>query len=220
MIYKLNPSDLTFLYEGCKRCFYMKVVHNIAQPSIPLPSIFIQIAALLKTHYDDKHTSELHPELPPGIVSHGEKFIKSDIIELPDHNTKCYISGRFDMAISFEDGTYGVMDFKTGKPNSESSKLYSNQLHAYAYALEHASSNELSLFPITKIGLIYFHPTSINQSSIETLAYEADVTWVEIEKNEARFLKFIEEVMELIESPEPPESSPHCQWCNYIKRFK
>ena len=31
MNYKLSPLDLTFNYEGCKRCFYQKVVNNIAQ---------------------------------------------------------------------------------------------------------------------------------------------------------------------------------------------
>ena len=73
MNYRLSPSDLTFSYEGCKRCFYLKMVHNITQPSMPLPSIFSKIASLLKDHYDGKHTSELHTALPPGVVSLGEK---------------------------------------------------------------------------------------------------------------------------------------------------
>jgi hypothetical protein len=30
MNYKLSPSDLTFTYEGCKRCFYLKVVKGIS----------------------------------------------------------------------------------------------------------------------------------------------------------------------------------------------
>ncbi len=123
MNYKLSPSDLTFLYEGCKRCFYLKMVHNIAQPSIPLPSIFSQIASLLKNHYDGKQTSELHVVIPPGMVSHGEKSVRSQIIQLPKHNDTCYISGRFDIVVSFEDGTYGVIDFKTSNPNTESANL-------------------------------------------------------------------------------------------------
>ena len=72
MHYKLSPSDFTFLYEGCKRCYYLKVVHNIPQPSVPLPSIFSEIAGLLKNHYDGKHTKELYPGLPPGqMVAQG-----------------------------------------------------------------------------------------------------------------------------------------------------
>ena len=166
MNYKLSPSDLTFFYEGCKRCFYLKVVHNLPQPSMSLPSIFSKIASLLKNHYDGKQTSELHVALPPGIVSHGEKNVKSKVIKLPNHKATCFISGRFDIVVSFEDGTYGVIDFKTGNPNSESTHLYSRQLHAYAYALENPDTNALTLSPITKMGLLYFYPSSINQLSV------------------------------------------------------
>ena len=63
MNFKLSPSDLTFTYEGCKRCFYLKVVNGINQPSIPLPGVFTQIAGLLKTHYESKQKSELHSQL-------------------------------------------------------------------------------------------------------------------------------------------------------------
>ena len=158
MNYKLSPSDLTFAYEGCKRCFYLKVVNGIAQPSMPLPSILSKIAGLLKNHYDGKPTSELHAAIPPGIVSHGEKHVKSKVIQLRNHDTTCYISGRFDIAVSFDDGTYGVIDFKTGNPNTESINLYIRQLHAYAYALEHPAPGKLALSPVTKLGLLYFSP--------------------------------------------------------------
>lgn len=219
MNYKLSPSDLTFLYDGCKRCFYQKVVNNIAQPSIPIPSIFSQIASLLKNHYDGKSTSELHVALPPGIVSHGEKYVKSTPIQLPNHDATCYISGRFDIVVSFDDGSYGVIDFKTSNPNSESAALYSRQLHAYAYALEHPASGKLDLSPVTKLGLLYFYPESVNQQGIERLSYEADITWIKIEKDERGFLNFIDGVLDLLELPKPPEHSETCQWCNYLRKM-
>lgn len=50
-----------------------------------------------------------------------------------------FISGRFDIVVSFDDGTYGVIDFKTSNPSKDSALLYSRQLHAYAYALEHSA---------------------------------------------------------------------------------
>ncbi len=220
MNFKLSPSDLTFSYSGCKRCFYQKVVNKIAQPSIPLPSIFSKIAGLLKDHYDGKHTSELHVALPGGAVSHGEKRIRSQPIQTAGHDSTCFISGRFDIVVSFDDGTYGVIDFKTGKPSRESANLYSPQLHAYAYALEHSAPGALALSPVTKLGLLYFYPDSINQQSIERLNYEAEITWIEIEKDEESFLGFIEEVLDVLELPEPPEHSPACQWCSYINRLK
>ena len=213
MNYRLSPSDLTFTYEGCKRCFYHKVVENITLPSMPFPAIFSKMASLLKNHYDGKHTSELHVALPPGTVSHGEKNVRSEIIQLSNHKATCYISGRFDIVVSFNDGSYGVIDFKTGKPSKESAGLYSRQLHAYAYALEHPSTNALALSPVTKLGLLYFFPESVSQQNIERLAYESEITWVEIEKDEQGFLKFMDKVLDVLELTEAPKYSPNCQWC-------
>ncbi len=219
MNYKLSPSDLTFGYEGCKRCFYLKVVNGISQPSIPLPSIFSQIAGLLKNHFDGKHTSSLHKALPPGAVILGEKRVKSSIIELPTHKDTCYISGRFDIVVSFDDGSYGVIDFKTGSPSKESANLYKHQLQAYAYALEHPAPRALTLSPISKLGLLYFYPSEVNQSSIKRLSYRADIHWIEVENDEDSFLRFIDDVMRILELPEPPEHSPTCQWCCYYNRL-
>ena len=219
MNYKLSPSDLTFSYEGCKRCFYQKVVNRIAQPTIPLPSIFSKIAGLLKDYYDGKPTSELHGDLPSGVVSLGEKYVRSEVIQLPNHEATCYINGRFDIVLSFDDGSYGVIDFKTSNPNSESSNMYSRQLHAYAYALEHPAPGKLALSPVTKLGLLYFYPDNINQQSIDRLNYGAEIVWVEVEKDEQGFLSFIDKVLDVLELPEAPGHSPSCQWCGYTAKL-
>ena len=217
MNYKLSPSDFAFLYEGCKRCYYLKVVHGIYQPSIPLPSIFGKIAGLLKDHYNGKRTRELHPDLPPGIVKYAERWVQSDTIRRPNHSASCFIKGRFDILVEFDDKTYGVVDFKTGNPNEGHPELYSRQLHAYAYALEHPGRGALSLSPITKMGLLYFYPSKTSQTTVDWLSFDAEIHWVEIEKNEAGFLEFIDEVLAVLESPEPPGPAPECKWCDYLK---
>lgn len=219
MNYKLSPSNLTFLYEGCKRCFYLKTKYNIAQPSIPLPAIFSKIAGLLKEYYDGKRTDKLHADLPPGIVKYGEKYIKSDCFNIPGHNNMCFISGRFDIVIEFDDGSFGVIDFKTGNPKSEYSDLYSRQLHAYAYALENPSPNSLKLSPVSFLGLLYFYPSQVSQGNVEWLSYDSKVSLKEIEKNDQDFLKFIEEVLSLLESSVLPPANTRCKWCNYISQI-
>jgi len=220
MNYKLSPSDLTFLYEGCKRCFYLKVTQKITQPSIPLPSIFTKIAGLLKEYYDGKRTEELHPDLPPGVVKYGEKWVESKNINFRNHRDTCYIKGRFDIVVEFDDGTYGVYDFKTGNPEGEYSSFYSRQLHSYAYALENPADGALSLSPVSKLGLLYFHPTEVSQNQVDWLSFDAKIHLVEIEKDEQKFLSFMDGILNLIEPPELPEASPDCQWCKYIKTFK
>jgi hypothetical protein len=219
MSFRLSPSDLTFLYNSCKRCFYLKVTSGVVQPSIPLPSIFSQIAGLLKNHYDGKHTSELHSALPPGVVKYGEQWVRSRTIQLPNHTATCYINGRFDIVVGFEDATYGVIDFKTGNPSTEWKNLYGRQLHAYAYSLEHPAPNALALAPVTSLGLLYFYPSAISQQSVERLSYDAEITWIEVEKSEQEFLEFIDEVLDILESPTPPPCSAGCQWCAYVDRL-
>ncbi len=40
---KLSPSDLTFLWDECPRCFYLKVTGRLSRPSTAFPSIFSSI---------------------------------------------------------------------------------------------------------------------------------------------------------------------------------
>ncbi len=218
MNYKLSPSELTFLYDGCKRCFYLKVKHGIAQPSIPLPAIFTQIASLLKNHYDGKRTEELSPALPPGTVKYGEEWVKSTPIELPGHADTCFIKGRFDCVVRFDDGSYGIIDFKTASPKAAEGNPYSRQLHAYAYALEHPAAGSLGLAPVSMLGLLYFNPTQVSQQGTMWLSFDAQIQWVEIPKDEQGFLSFASEVMSIIEADEPPPPAKDCSWCRHISQ--
>lgn len=220
MNYKLSPSDLTFLYDGCQRCFYLKVKHGISQPSIPLPSIFTKIAGLLKKYYDGKRTEELHPGLPPGIVKYGEKHIESKIFRFENHRDNCYIRGRFDVVLEFDDGTYGVIDYKTGNPESGLSKLYGRQLHSYAHALENPAPGSLYLTPISMLGLLYFHPTSVSQRDLQSLSFDSNIHLINVERKNNEYLKFIEDALRLLELPQPPAHGSDCQWCDYLKKFK
>jgi len=121
--------------------------------------------------------------------------------------------------LSFDDGSYGVIDFKTSNPSKESANMYSRQLHAYAYALEHPAPGKLALSPVTKLGLLYFYPDNINQNSVVRLNYGAEIVWMEVEKDEQGFLSFIDEVLDVLELPEAPVHSPSCQWCGYTAKL-
>ena len=94
MNYKLSPSDLTFLYDGCKRCFVLKVKHGIRQPSIPIASIFTTISNLQSAHYMGQRLEKILPQLPPGTITRSEEFVTSRPIELDGRSSTCYINGR------------------------------------------------------------------------------------------------------------------------------
>lgn len=213
--YKLSPSELTFLWDECKRCFYLKVVHHIARPSMPMPSIFMKIDGLMKTFYQGKDVHEFCPDLPPGLVQFGERWVESKPIVVPGHSSKCYFKGKFDTVVRFDDGSYGVVDFKTSTPKPDHVDFYSRQLHAYTFALEQAETGKFSLYPISRMGLLVVEPNAIDKTLDGRIAYIGKMTWVEIPRNDANFIQFLDMVMNILEQPTPPESSEKCPYCQY-----
>lgn len=219
MDYRLSPSDLTFLYDGCKHCFVLKVKHGISQPSIPLPGVFSIISSLQKNHYSGQRTNDFCPELPPGTVTLGEKHVRSTPIQLSDLENTCSIAGRFDILVEFDDQTYGVIDFKTGNPREEKVDMYSRQLHAYAYALEHPAENALALSPVSRVGLLFFSPDKCMNIGSNRQILEGQMNWIGIIRDDDSFMSFLRNVVLLLDGPLPTPDPDKCVWCQYRSRI-
>ena len=215
MNYRLSPSDLTFLYDGCKHCFVLKVKYGIPQPSMPMPSIFSTIAYLQKEYYSGKRLEELCHGLPPGTITYGEKRVQSNTLKLPGCESTCYITGRFDIVAELDDGSFAILDFKTGTPSEEKTKLYSRQLHSYVAALENPAPDALKLSPITRLGLIYFTPDKCEKLDTTRQKFEGRLKCVEIQRNDYEFLTFLEETVSLLDGPLPDLQVDTCNWCKY-----
>ncbi|OGO27648.1 MAG: hypothetical protein A2Z16_04655 [Chloroflexi bacterium RBG_16_54_18] len=213
--WKLSPSDITFLWDECPRCFYLKVVHGFNRPAAPFPKIFNRIDKLMKDFFTGKSTKELSPLLPAGSVKFAEKWVQSGPLAFPGHTHSCFIRGKFDTLVEFEDGTFGVVDFKTSEAKPEHLAFYSRQLHAYAYALEHASPGGLEISPISRLGLLCVEPVRLTQAGTDSIAFLGEVTWQECPKDENTFLGFIGLVLSTLEQPEPPQPGKHCSYCDY-----
>jgi hypothetical protein len=220
MNYRLSPSDLTFLYEGCKHCFVLKVKYGIAQPSIPLPGVFSTIAGLQKDHYSGKRTEEFCPQLPPGVVTLGEKRVQSSPIEFEDLESTAVIAGRFDIVAEMDDGSFVVMDFKTGKPSDEKVAMYGRQLHAYALALENPAKGALKLSPISRMGLLYFSPNTCEYTGNDCQVLGGRMSWHEVIRDDAAFHKFLHDVVALLDGPLPEAETETCDWCAYRHEIK
>lgn len=130
----------------------------------------------MQAYFQDKPTADLSPDLPPGRVVFGDRWVTSQRIKLPGHEGQCYLRGRFDSVMQFDDGAFGVVDFKTTEPSPHLIPFYSRQLHAYAYALEHPGTRGFHLTPITVLGLFCVEPVAIERSTDGAIAYKGDVT--------------------------------------------
>src|SRR5437764_951732 len=108
----------------------------------------------MKNFYSGKRTHEIAEGIPLGVVKLGENWVTSQPIVVPGRSSTCFVKGKFDKVVRFDDGTYGVIDFKTSQRKSDHVPLYSRQLHAYATALENPAPGTLHLAPVTRLGLL------------------------------------------------------------------
>lgn len=218
-IYKLSPSDLTFTWDECKYCFYMKVKHGIAARG-PFPSIFGKMANLTSAFYDGKMAKEISAELDPGVLKYREKFVKSAPITLPGTASQCYIHGRFDAVIEFIDGSYGIVDYKTSDAKEEQVAFYSRQLTAYAWALEHPADGALHLTPVSRMGLFVITPERFERDVNGELVFINRTTWLDVPRDDAAFLALLQVIVAVLDEPEPPQPSEGCGLCIYREQMK
>ena len=215
-VFKLAASDLTFLWEECKRCFYNKVALGVPRPGSPFPKLFTKLDKLEKGFYTQMRTTDVDPALAPGNFSIGEHWVQSKKFRTPSHKAWFFIRGVFDVAIEFDDGSYGISDYKTSSPKSEYMPLYSRQLHAYSLALEYPEQGRLRLAPISGLGILAIDPVemiALNGGG----AFRLETTWIEVAKDYKGFKVFLSEVFKVLESDTAPEPDPKCRICEYLE---
>jgi hypothetical protein len=97
--------------------------------------------------------------------------------------------------------------------------MYGRQLHAYALALEHPADGALALSPISRLGLIYFTPDSCAHPGPLRQALEGNLKWIEVLRDDAAFMGFLESVVLLLDGPMPPLEPASCGWCDFRTRL-
>lgn len=210
-LYKLSPSDFAYLWEDCKHCYYQKVKMGVSYSGI-FPSIFTKINSLLQNSIMGKNLREIHKGLPSGIIKVQEGFLKSVIID----GTNCYLSGRFDILVTLEDGTYALIDFKIVNPDSEKIlKKYSTQLHAYKFALENPSSGKP--VKVSKMGVISISPEHMKLENGKVI-FTTTPDFHEIKEDMDSFHKMVGEIDKVL-SGNLPSVSENCSLCVYRSKF-
>ena len=213
--WKLSPSDFGFLWQECKRCFYLKVVGGFQRPAIPMPKVFTLIDSQMKTYFMGKRTEAIAIGMPNGTIDYAGKRVESASILIKTLSTPCFIRGNFDTVVKFDDNSFGVIDFKTSQVKPEHVSNYARQLHAYAYALENPAEGKFGLKPISRLGLLMFEPSLFSSKVDGSASLVGNLTWVELPRDDNAFLDFLADVLLVLDQPAPPDSSPMCQWCKY-----
>src|SRR5215218_3568453 len=151
-LFTLAPSDLTFVLHECPRCFWMMVTGARRRPQSPMPGVFTRLDRIQRNYFDGRKASEVHPSLASGRLDCSDLKIASSPLTLEDSDCTLRIRGAIDALIEFDDGTYGIIDFKTSSPGDAAKAHYGLQLHAYALALEQADWLHRACTPVTHLG--------------------------------------------------------------------
>jgi hypothetical protein len=158
--------------------------------------------------------SEIAPGFPNGKIIASDKSTISKYINYPEHDYKHFIKGRLDSLMKMPDKTYQIIDFKTSD-TEQHSKLYTRQLHAYAYALENPMHECDRLdAPISGIGLVIWDPNkgfSVNKDGDGTLT--GTFMWKPLPYTPEKFLEFMDKIAALLTSGEIPDPDPKCTYC-------
>jgi hypothetical protein len=222
---RLSPSDFAFLWEQCKRCFHLKIVHGIRQPSMPMAGIFKKLEALQMAFFEGRRTTEVVPGMRPGVFRCGERSVESAPIE-EEGRPSCYLYGKTDSLIEFDDGSWGILDFKTTTIGPDKAQTYSRQLHAYAHAFENPAATPRilkeaapRLEPISALGLLCFEPTELARDASGKLSFSGAAQWIEIPRDRKAFRTFVSEAAGVLGGEAPPPS-PSCDWCAYAATMR
>jgi hypothetical protein len=153
-----------------------------------------------------------------GLVTSLGKTVKSAKIYVNGEETRWYIKGKYDLALSFMDGTAAIVDCKltTGEMDEGKLRLYKPQLEAYAYAFENPDSGPsvqvietgLLMWKISGAftGLRRFGPI-----------FQAKPSYLHSERDPDYFDTLISQVIQILES-DLPEADQDCTYCRYLAK--
>ena len=211
---------MTFGWDECRRCVYNKVNRSLKRPSLPMPGIFNAIDRAMKECFRGQPIPPHLCDLPPGRFHASDGWVESGPLILPGHRATLTLRGRYDTVLAFDNGTFGVCDFKTVTPKATHVMFYGRQLHAYAYALENPAPGKTTFSPVSRLGLLAWDPSRYVQRDQAGGAlngyFGGRLHWLSVPRDDGYFLGFLDEMLTVLERPNPPAASPTCPYCSFL----
>ena len=210
----ISPSDLTFLYGECPKCFWLKYRHGISTPGfMPLVG---PMSAFQEGLYAGQPSSKLSPLLPSGRIARAGDWVESDYIRIGAVTSRWKIKGKYDIVVEYDSGGLGLVDCKVTTSDMDQSKVdhYRPQLEAYCYAMEHPLSGEAE--SVRTAGLMMWRIVGAGEPTPGNYTFVTEPAYLDCPRDPDLFTALIEKVIDLIEGPEP-ESGEKCGNCRFVR---
>ena len=219
----LAPSELDYKAKKCHRCFYLEKNKKIATKAFP-PPVFSRFDVVQQAYYKDKNTSDLTKELPEGRIMNKDELPGRVVSEtLKDNKGRNFIlGGRPDIVIKFDQGGYGIIDFKTTKISEDKSENYKHQLEAYAQIFSKPGATKSKktplLNPITHMGILQFDPSDIQSHNETSCDMRMNISFSPLKRDEKDFFKNITQIIDIINQSDVPDFTEDCNDCQFVKQ--
>ena len=211
----ISPSDLTFTYGECKRCFWLKYNKGISTPGfMPLVG---PMSAMQEACYRGKPSSALDSQLPAGTISRYGEAVESAPIVINGEETRWRIKGKYDLVVEYENGSVGLIDCKVTTSAMDDAKVahYQPQLEAYCYALENPLDRKA--VAVAHSGLMMWKVAGASQDASGNNAFNTESAFLMVPRDPEGFQTFIEEVIAVLDG-DLPESNSKCKNCSYVAK--
>lgn len=205
-VHYLAPSDLSYLYDRCPRCYWLKL-RGLKAPGDQMPGVFRDIDRAQKSGISLDAIRLLG--IPAAEFIPREK-VTSDPAEYG--GVLLSISGFTDRRVRLDDGTVGILDYKTSHPRPDSMARFWRAMSAYQHGVEHCPTPE----QVTLLALVVFSPLKfqLRQGASVQAYYMGDLLRIDIEQDRAKFEKLLEGVGKMLSSDEMPPSGS-CDVCRH-----
>jgi hypothetical protein len=210
----VSPSDLVYLLNECHRCFYVKVRRLERLPSLFISGSYSQIDRLERDFYDGKSTAAISPSLPTGVINCSPERVSSAPYIVSDSPVALRFRGAIDAGLAFDDGSFGVCDFKTIDPKSPHLARYAVQLNVYAWSFENPLLPEKAIAPVDTLGLLCLYPAEMLELPGGSVGFRYDDLWVPIPRSEKLLHTAVRLAALVLSLSSPPKLNPECPRCS------
>ena len=154
-----------------------------------------KMASLSEESFLEKNSNEIDESIPSGKIISTQKSLKA-IVETDELLFRQYtVSGKTDLLVEFEDGSFGIFDCKNTSGDSDKSWMYYTQLAAYKYCFE-----RMGLGTVSQLGLIYQIIDGFYQDDSGNNHFTTKQKFVEVDPNMDQFIKLLGAVIQCLES--------------------
>ena len=208
----ISPSDLTFSWSDCKRCFWLKYRYGIVASGM-MPGLVTSLSSRQEKWYKGKSSHHFSQTLPQGAVDSTGLKVQSSAIKVDGQPSPFSLMGKYDFLLRYEHGTYGIIDTKIVGKNSGKGEFYWPQLAAYDFILANPVSGEAR--DVETLGLMVWAVGDVSYDGVADPMISFPTVYEPITRDPDRFTRFISDVVKVLLG-DMPAAGPKCGNCTYV----